>query len=280
MTRAELVVFGASNASGLYDMDMVDYHSSNITSAVYDNHLSVKNQPKELIVDLSNNPELSEGPLVRNEGIPGDTVCDMFARFREDVVNKNPFHVFIWPGLNDAGIALGIMHNIPSEGYEDPDLIRLKNLFARAINNKSDSMQATADFISGFMYRMIDLLKTKGVKPIVGTIPPYSATLAYPQDAEYVYYLREDGPRLIEVINNNLRTLGCSVIDAHKEVVNPQTGLMFADYSFGVTVPERTADILHLNSFGQIKVARILCQELFKKPVNIVPPDKERLEFG
>lgn len=44
MARPELVVFGASNAAGLYDMDMaVDYYSSNITSAVYDRNPIVKN---------------------------------------------------------------------------------------------------------------------------------------------------------------------------------------------------------------------------------------------
>lgn len=73
-----------------------------------------------------------------NAGIGGNKVTDLYLRFNEDVLDKNPDEVIIWIGIND------IWHRDSDTGTD------LKKF-------------------NGFYQKMIDQLKAKGVRVVICT---------------------------------------------------------------------------------------------------------------
>lgn len=276
----KLVVLGASNAAGIYDYDAPDYTAGDIVSAAYQQTTFVRRGPKELVIDLTTNPRVPESNFLINAGMPGDSVVQMKERFERDVLLESPTHVFIWPGLNDAGVAMALWHN-DLESVEDyPETVEA---FSKAINRHTDldqALKATSYIVAGIVREMVDCLHAKGVQTFIGTIPPYSSRLAYYLElGNPVAKSQKAGSPLIEMVNEQLRQLGGErfTIDVYQAVVDSTTGLMKPEFSWGEQKQE--ADTLHLSDNGQIMAGVVLCSRYFSTPTRAVISNMRELRW-
>lgn len=280
-------VFGASNAAGwAITTRGVDYHISNVASSIYDRSPVVSVDPDKIRINLSSNPELGEGDQVVNAGFPGDTVFELERRFEDDVLAKKPTHLFLWSGLNDPVLVVSLLHG--NEEVLDEQEEEVVEKIRSALFKAGDSdlaLRASADLVANTIEGMIKKATIEGIQVLVGTLPPFSSTLE-----EHVKSGKEpmaphfinEGLTLVNLINQRVTNLVSNdcVVDAYKLVVDQSTGLVRAEYSYGATVPGFQGDILHLNSIGQIQVARVVCEKIHKKSVKIVPPNPQKLRNG
>lgn len=283
MAKPELVIYGASNAAGYSAGHDVDYNTGNLAEATFVQPPFVSETAERIIVDLSHNPAIEDGNFVQNESIPGMTAVDLLEDFGDLVLNHGPNHVFIWTGLNDPVMAVYALHpeaDADSEGSEIVDLFKSRIRTAEGADAK---LQASADFVVENIRGMVSLAQEHGVNVLVGTLPPFASTLASFENnprEPIAGHISREGKAVVNLINERIRAFGqdACVVDAYAQVVDTVTGLSKVEYSYGATRRDRSGDILHLNSFGQISIAAVLCTELHKKPVSFVPPDGTQLK--
>lgn len=284
MVRVEAVVYGASNAAGWSPGHDVDYDIAKLAQVTHAKPPFVTVTDKEIVVDLSANPQIEDDDYVKNEGIPGATTPDLLEDFKQQVLGHEPKHVFIWTGLNDPVIAISVLH--PRDAREEAQG-EIADMFRRSMARAEDTdtkLQASAEFIVANIKAMVDLARENGVNSLIGTLPPFASTLKrFEKDptAPMGKHLLGEGKVLIRLVNERIQALGgACVVDAYSQVVDAVTGLVRPEFSYGVSVPERSGDILHLNSYGHIAVATVLCIELQGSPVSFIPPDRERLQHS
>lgn len=260
-TIEKLVVFGASNAGGWSVAHEVDYHCSNLLQAVIEGNQIVKITDQEIEIDLTKEPELSDGGVVINTGFPGDTVVDLDERFERDVLSEHPSHLFIWPGLND----------ISQFVQELPDVEDQAKL--------NQTLRQTSRFIAGKIAGMAQQAKDMGIVTIIGTIPPYTNRLSHFEEEPEGAALVRIGLPLLDQVNQRLRNFNGQFIisDIHPGLVNTQTGLSKVEFSYGDDT--KTGDVLHLNNRGQMVAAAILTNTLLKKTVTIIPANGQPIRW-
>jgi hypothetical protein len=284
MTKEKVALLGASNAGGWsFGNRGTDYNVPNILEASFGRHRFVTNTPEKLIIDLRNNPKLADAKRVVDATFPGDSTRDMEEKFVGEVLPQNPTHIFFWSGLNDIVVAATLL-NSPGQKEHDDEYQSLIDALRNAITdptNKDLALQKAAQVIVDPLSEMASTAKAQGILPLVGTVPPFSSVLTnhVQEGNREAQYFFGDGLRLVGMVNNHLRELAqddCRV-DAFNLVVDPDTGLSKAEYSYGETVPRFGGDILHLNSFGLIRVAAVVCEKVHQKAVEIKLPDSARL---
>ena len=288
--KERVAIYGASNAAGWAESHLgVDYHSANIMQAAIKKPPFVQESPSDLVIDLSTNPQLPEGEFVLNVAIPGADVFELMENFEFEVLDAQPSHLFFWSGLNDIVVAVTLLHDrgaedrLAQEGYEE-GVKQFKDAFTR-LDDIDSSLTAASGIIFSQIEHMVTSARNNQIQTLIGTIPPFSAALPrWEEDPTTpdVKHFRKEGLALIGLVNNRIRVLGrddCT-IDAFSRVVDQETGLTKAGFSYGVTVPDFGGDILHLNSMGQIQVAQVLCQRVLNKNVAIVPPNPARIRQG
>lgn len=283
----KLVVFGASNAAGLYGFSVPRYVASDIVSAVYTQEPCITKTPQELIIDLSNDPILEPINQVVNAGAPGDSILDMRARFQEDVIYESPSHVFIWPGLNDAGIATALLRNNFELVKDYPETAEAFSAAMEKHQGLDQKLTAVADVITANVSEMVQLLDQRGVKTLVGTIPPYSSRLAYclEQGEPLAKSYQTEALPLIEKVNRQLRrSVGESnTVDVYNAVLDLTTGFMRQEFSWGEQKDQYGeqfgGDVLHLSDEGQIMTAVVLCSRLFNTPTRAITPSGRELAW-
>ncbi len=266
------IVFGASNAAGWSEIHSVDYNISNLLGLLYVQSGFFKIAEDSAILDLSSEPELEERSPVLNKGFPGDTVLDLERRIKEDVIDEKPSSVFLWSGLNDITIATSLLYGEKTEDDFNGELF--------AAISRENPVDSLAETIYGYIGRMNDLLVKNGCKTYIGTIPPFSSALKMHLSTPIGSAFFSKGSDLIKKVNGKiLETKNATIVDAYAAVVDPESGLMRSEFSYGAP-KERSGDILHLNDNGQLAVAGVLFQAILGKPVRIIAPGGSELVYN
>lgn len=270
----KIVIFGASNAAGIYGFDAPKYTAVNIVSAVIEQKAYVKRSPEELLIDLSRRPNLPESDSVINAGLPGDSIVQMKERFEADVLSKSPTHVFIWPGLNDAGIAMALWNNqVESVEEEYLETVEVFSEAMKGAKNLEQALISTSRVVVDITGEMVDHLNRNHIQTFIGTIPPFSSRLThYLEKGEPVAKSQLESLPMIELINKGLRKIGGDryTVDVYQAVVDPTTGLMRPEFSWGEQ--KKIPDTLHLSDRGQIIVGIALCSKYFNIPTRTILP--------
>ncbi len=230
----------------------------------------------ELVLDLRNpGYELEDGNWVINSGVPGDTTYDMMARFEEDVLQGSPEYAIIQAGTNDIGAAIEAMREpeAVSPGRREPEQIDAVQIYRSVIRDAgSSTLRLAAAQITENLLDMSRRAASRGIIPVVCTIPPYGNALEdYLTDKSQPRAEREklaEGKRLIS-ITNSLIVANCDpltrVADIHSALASRETGLMQPKYSHG--------DLVHLSGQGHIMVATVLANSITGMPCRIQTPE-------
>ena len=278
----ELAVYGASNAAGWSPSHWIDYDISRTAEASYAKPAFVIEGLEGIVIDLSGNPKLSdEEEFVVNAGQPGYTLPELMEELESEVLDQKPLHMFFLGGLNDPSLAITILHgsDTGTSGGADEAEEELRKVIGRS-HDIDAGLEASSKYIASYIKRIIDTAQRNGIKPIVSTLPPYGATLAQFQNETEGQRLLKEGGTLVRSVNNHIRSWGedMCIVDSYNLVVDAATGLSRPEFSYGISRPEASGDILHLNSFGHIQIATVLCKELHGKPVKIIPPQRANIQ--
>lgn len=275
-----LVIFGTSNAAGIYGNDAPEYITGDIVSAVFHQLPIVRREPKGWVIDLTTSPKISGGSFLVNAGMPGDSVVQMRERFKEDVLSEDPTHVFIWPGLNDAAVAMAMWRNDTRLMRDYPETVEAFSEAMKGHSNLDQALRATSNVVAGMVREMVDSLHTRGIQAFIGTIPPYSNRLAYCLElGNPIAKSQIEGSPLIEMVNEQLRQIGGErfTVDVHRAVVNTTSGLMKPEFSWGEQRQDQ--DTLHLSDNGQIMAGVSLASRFFNTPVRAITSNAGELRW-
>ncbi|MBI3051612.1 hypothetical protein HYY74_04080 [Candidatus Woesearchaeota archaeon] len=278
--RPKAVAIGASNTFG-GDIFVVSPVYTQVLEELFRPFSKlVSRRGGELFLDLRNpGYELEDGNCVINSGVPGDTTYDMMARFEEDVLQWSPEYAIIQAGTNDIGAALEAMREpeAVSPGRREPeqiDAVQLYRSVIRDAGSQNSTLRLAAAQITENLLDMSRRAASRGIIPVVCTIPPYGNALEdYLADKSQPKAEQEklaEGKRLIS-ITNSLIVANCGrepltrVADIHSALASRETGLMQPRYSHG--------DLVHLSGPGHIMVATVLANAITGMPCRIQTPE-------
>lgn len=292
--KPKLIVFGTSNAEAFFGMSSgTNFSAHGIMNELYKPTGSplITYLPDLLRIDLHSLSKIR--PADKHEGVvinaaeAGKNMHILATqRFRPNVLERHPETVFIWPGLNDSRIASEIVGGEEVKGIY-PGKLR------QALADPSTAVYETSQLIYSYIDQMVAQSIEAGIKPIVGTIPPFSSRLAYEADDAKSTYLKTQGLETIKAVNELIKTAhssGTTVLDIYQEVLDAETGLMKATLSWGEVehrlrfenkfiFEDTPADLLHGNSRMQMIVAAMIAHTLFEKPVEVIPPEGEDILY-
>lgn len=268
--QAELSVIGGSNVAGFYGESVPDVILIDVLEQAF---LEYKPGIKNLSIVL-NLPLNFRTTLVLNEGMPGDTVVEMGARFEEDVVDKNPKRVLIWPGLNDSSLITRLYRGetIQPDRYAEIDPAHAYRLATRGFEPRSAYLERAANFFTNNLEAMVQAATNKGIEVFLGTVPPYS-NLDKVEQTPPVEGLRVIGLPTLALINDRIRqTANAHIIDIHCALVDPETNLNRPENAWG--------DLLHLSNRGQILAGALVASQIFKTNVSVTSPFAPTVRIG
>lgn len=266
----ELSVIGGSNAAGIYENTLPDIVLTDVLRQAF---LRYKPGANDLVVELNERPSF-ESPIVLNAGVPGDTVVDMASRFTEDVLNKNPSRVLIWPGLNDSSLITKLYHGGTVEPYGREEVNSAGAYIQATMGVKPgpEYLEKAADFFAENVALMVKGARAQGIEVFVGTIPPYSNLDRVEQTPDIVA-LRSTGLQTLASINERIRkTSGAQVIDIHASLVDPHTNLNRQENAWG--------DLLHLSNRGQILVGALAASQILHSRITVTSFSSPILTIG